>query len=616
VQALGTAIVADRRGEDAALNYFGSAVGEFAVQAGGRYMDNLAARESASEMLRESRRGSGPTSSQASQGAAPMTLAQQAAMSAGYGPLSADKAEQLSQQGLLSKPRATSVAEEPTSGLNDINGSDLQSDQYAGGRRTVTVGKDQGVLAALAASGLSAAEQRAAYGQLVRTGQLTQGDFDRKGMPITQEGQEFYLDLNDLSKNDSRLGGKLIANESGNRAVLAAVAAERQQREASAEMAREVNRAGAIAQANAPAAGQSSVKAELGGFASRDRALDQMQRDNAAFYDGMRGSFLGDMAANAGTLFSDAGMNMAKGFNSLGSLATDAEYREQVKSGLAYAAQNPDKVVTAVVDGVKEFADKPLDQQIRIGAQASIEMLAGAGLGKIAQSGAKGGIDVAKSLAPKAGEMVESYMAKTGGLVYAVDNAAEGKRIGATGVVPMAVDSPSPTLLTSVDVRQSHAAHSAYQYELLKRDLLRQEVASPGSPTSGPVVLRDPVAGATDAQVQQIRQYADLANLSIDEGYMSSSGRVSTSGALRVEASAAAREERFVAAAEGRSYTGVVGHGPDTTWTGKPVAPYWLDMDHSINSSLGRQAQNYPIGYKPTRFIYEGDLNWTGNGNW
>jgi len=159
-------------------------------------------------------------------------------------------------------------------------------------------------------------------------------------------------------------------------------------------------------------------------------------------------------------------------------------------------------------------------------------------------------------------------------------------------------------------------AHSAFQYELLKRDLLRQEIANPGDLMSGPVVLRNPVAGASHAQVQQIRQYAEIANLAILEGYMSPVGRVSTQGELRTLASAAAAVEKATAKAVGRPYAGVVGHGPDTTWTGRPVSPFWLDMDASVNSSLGRQAQDYPIGYKPTRFIYEKDINWTGNGSW
>jgi hypothetical protein len=133
---------------------------------------------------------------------------------------------------------------------------------------------------------------------------------------------------------------------------------------------------------------------------------------------------------------------------------------------------------------------------------------------------------------------------------------------------------------------------------------------------SGPVVLNGPVAGATPAQVQQIRDYADIANLSIDEGDMSPTGQVSTTGTLRSQASAAAADQRAAAAAAGQPYAGVVGHGPDTTWTGMPVAPFWLDMDFSINFSLCRQAQNYPLGCKPSTFIYQGDLNWTGNGNW
>ena len=161
-------------------------------------------------------------------------------------------------------------------------------------------------------------------------------------------------------------------------------------------------------------------------------------------------------------------------------------------------------------------------------------------------------------------------------------------------------------------------ARSGYQYQLLKRQLTRQEVANPVNPMSGTVVLHDPAAGATSAQVQQIRQYAAIGDLVIAEGYMSPTGRVSTAGRLQREGKAAVAEERARAIAEGRPYTTgqVVGHGLDMTWTGRPVAPFWLPMDSSINSSLGRQAQNYPIGFKPTRFIYQEDLNWTGNGNW
>jgi hypothetical protein len=120
-------------------------------------------------------------------------------------------------------------------GRDDVNGMDLQSDQYAGGRRAITIGKNQGVLGAFGSAGLSAADQRSAYGQLIRTGQLTAADFDAKGTPIVRAGQEFYLDSNDYRAGDARLGGRLIGVESGNRA---AIEVARANAEAAAEQAR------------------------------------------------------------------------------------------------------------------------------------------------------------------------------------------------------------------------------------------------------------------------------------------------------------------------------------------------------------------------------------------
>ncbi len=40
-KAIGTLVIADRRGEDAALNYLGSAVGDYAVEAGGKYLHSI-----------------------------------------------------------------------------------------------------------------------------------------------------------------------------------------------------------------------------------------------------------------------------------------------------------------------------------------------------------------------------------------------------------------------------------------------------------------------------------------------------------------------------------------------------------------------------------------------
>lgn len=85
-----------------------------------------------------------------------------------------------------------------------------------------------------------------------------------------------------------------------------------------------------------------------------------------------------------------------------------------------------------------------------------------------------------------------------------------------------------------------------------------------------------------------------------------STGRVTTAkNGLRKLASRSALKERKRAQRAGTPYLGQVGHVPDTTWTGTPEAPFWMDIDPIINSSLGSQAAKYAIGYKPTKFTYK-----------
>ncbi|WP_448710662.1 hypothetical protein [Microbacterium profundi] len=125
----------------------------------------------------------------------------------------------------------------------------------------------------------------------------------------------------------------------------------------------------------------------------------------------------------------------------------------------------------------------------------------------------------------------------------------------------------------------------------------------PGSgESSGPVVFYDPKKGATPDQKAQIQEYIDGCNAAGKDGYLSPTGRVSTKGELRTDASAAAAAEKA-----GGTYTGHPGHVPDTTWTGIPDPHSWLDLDPSVNTSLGSQALRYPVGYRPKNFIYGGE---------
>ena len=120
----------------------------------------------------------------------------------------------------------------------------------------------------------------------------------------------------------------------------------------------------------------------------------------------------------------------------------------------------------------------------------------------------------------------------------------------------------------------------------------------------GAVTFRPP-PGATDKGIAQVKAYVAACNDALCSGQLSPTGRVSTLGRLRLEASTAATAEREAAAARGTPYSGNAGHVPDTTWTGRPDPPAWMDLEPRVNSSLGGQSRGYPVGFKPTEFLFE-----------
>jgi RHS repeat-associated protein len=129
---------------------------------------------------------------------------------------------------------------------------------------------------------------------------------------------------------------------------------------------------------------------------------------------------------------------------------------------------------------------------------------------------------------------------------------------------------------------------------------------NPMGAMKGPVVFTPP-ADATEAEIAEMQAYVQGANYAWRVGALSNTGRVTTVGVLRAASSEAAAAERSAASGLGIPYRGVVGHIPDTTWTGDPEAFSWLDQTARINSSLGGQAPVYPIGFKPTGFTLQGD---------
>jgi hypothetical protein len=126
-------------------------------------------------------------------------------------------------------------------------------------------------------------------------------------------------------------------------------------------------------------------------------------------------------------------------------------------------------------------------------------------------------------------------------------------------------------------------------------------------PMTGPVLVKVP-KNPTPAEMAQLNAYVAGSKQALRDGALSPTGRVSTKGKLGLDSSRAAARERARAVRAGQPYAGHAGHTPDTTWTGKPDPPGYLDLTGRVNTSLGGQAGHYPIGYKPTDFILdEGD---------
>jgi hypothetical protein len=126
-------------------------------------------------------------------------------------------------------------------------------------------------------------------------------------------------------------------------------------------------------------------------------------------------------------------------------------------------------------------------------------------------------------------------------------------------------------------------------------------------PLTGPVRFKAP-KNATPEEIAQVRAYVAGSEKARLDGALSPTGRVSTQGKLGLDSSRSAARERARAVRAGQPYSGHAGHTPDTTWTGKPDPPGYLDLSGRVNTSLGGQSSHYPVGYKPTEFVFdEGD---------
>lgn len=122
-------------------------------------------------------------------------------------------------------------------------------------------------------------------------------------------------------------------------------------------------------------------------------------------------------------------------------------------------------------------------------------------------------------------------------------------------------------------------------------------------------MLRDMEAGYNPEYARNAREYAAAGNFLKSKGRLSPTGRVSTAGKLSRDAQKSAKAARIRAEAAGTPYGDkyVAAHLIDPTWTNDPEPLRYDPQSRESNSSIAGQSKNYPINYKPSRFMYEGD---------
>jgi hypothetical protein len=123
----------------------------------------------------------------------------------------------------------------------------------------------------------------------------------------------------------------------------------------------------------------------------------------------------------------------------------------------------------------------------------------------------------------------------------------------------------------------------------------------------GPMVINPPKGDFTKAERTQAEEYVAAGNRAIREGFISPTGRVSTTANKQLERDARneAKKERDRARTTSTPYTGIVAHLPDTGWMNEQtrgVPMEWSDHTRRLNSSIAGQNPTYPVGYKPSEF--------------
>jgi YD repeat-containing protein len=174
---------------------------------------------------------------------------------------------------------------------------------------------------------------------------------------------------------------------------------------------------------------QALAPLQLGGMKAGGNWVDQNRASDQAMYNGMIANADNPVAAVAATLgrpFNNAFYDIAGGAMGLYSLATDSDVQSRTLGAAINALTHPIDTGRAAYNAGSNYLRSTSDAQM---AEDALRFGAGgfatAGLGKGATTLGGVALDGVSAtgqwLAPKAAQMAESYLARTGGLVYAVE---------------------------------------------------------------------------------------------------------------------------------------------------------------------------------------------------
>ncbi|HEX7648502.1 MAG TPA: LysM domain-containing protein [Noviherbaspirillum sp.] len=125
--------------------------------------------------------------------------------------------------------------------------------------------------------------------------------------------------------------------------------------------------------------------------------------------------------ARYGSIANHAFYDLAGGAKALYQLATDPQAQINAVKRVGYALTHPGEVADALGNKVMAFANMQPGERAEAIMRAGLGGLATAGVGEVSSLTGRGLVATAEWVAPKAGQALETYMARSGGLAYMAD---------------------------------------------------------------------------------------------------------------------------------------------------------------------------------------------------